>query len=180
MRRKNITSEMMKSYIMESLLSLMEQKAYSEITIGEITEKAGVNRSTYYRNFDSKEDIIRYFFIGIMDEYLISVSRNMSMEEYLTGMFRAFYKKRKQIMTIYHSNTAYILFDTLNGYFADHTVPDKNSSTFEDLFSLYYHTGGIFNSLLLWFANNMKPSPEELAKLAVKTNPPDFRPLLLK
>ena len=45
MRRKNLTSEMMMSYIAEALVLLMQQKPYSEITIGEITKKAGVNRS---------------------------------------------------------------------------------------------------------------------------------------
>ena len=46
MRRKNITSEMMMGYIQQALLLLMKDKAYPDITIGEITAKAGVNRST--------------------------------------------------------------------------------------------------------------------------------------
>ena len=61
MRRSNTTTEMMKEYISESLLILMEGKAYDDISIGEITAKAGVNRSTYYRNFSSKNEIIKFY-----------------------------------------------------------------------------------------------------------------------
>lgn len=53
--------ELFKTYIMEAFILLLEEKSFSEITIKEITKKAGVNRSTYYRNFDSKEDIIIFF-----------------------------------------------------------------------------------------------------------------------
>lgn len=47
MRRKNTTSKMMKGYIIGALLLLMKKRNFSEISIGEITDKAGVNRSTY-------------------------------------------------------------------------------------------------------------------------------------
>lgn len=179
MRRKNITSEMMKDYITESLLILMENKAYADITIGEITKKAGVNRSTYYRNFEKKEDIIKHFFIKIMDTYLETINVNIDMKTYLTGMFHAFLLHKKQIMTIYNSHTAYILFDTLNKYFTDRTEQNPDTTSFNEKFALYYHTGGIFNTLILWFANGMNPSPEKLAELSIHLTPPKFTPALL-
>jgi len=58
LRRKNVTSEMMKGYMADALLILMGSKDYADISIGEITEKAGVNRSTFYRNYNSKDAII--------------------------------------------------------------------------------------------------------------------------
>ena len=45
----------------EALFQLMSQKPFSEITITELVEKAGVARATYYRNYSSKEDIIKQF-----------------------------------------------------------------------------------------------------------------------
>ena len=61
MRRKNKTSDMMKEYIAESLLILMGTGSFEEIKNNEITAKAGVNRSTYYRNFQSKNDIVVFY-----------------------------------------------------------------------------------------------------------------------
>lgn len=76
MRRKSTTSEMMKQYIVEALFRLMKKKPFAEITIGEITKTAGVNRSTYYRHFESKEDILYYFLDGVMREYVAGI-RNL-------------------------------------------------------------------------------------------------------
>ena len=45
-------------YITNSLFELMKEKTYNDISITEITDKAEVNRVSFYRNFTSKEDII--------------------------------------------------------------------------------------------------------------------------
>lgn len=45
-------------YITNSLFELMKVKPYNDISITEITDKAKVNRVSFYRNFTSKEDII--------------------------------------------------------------------------------------------------------------------------
>ena len=42
----------------EALLFLLEKKDYEFITIKEICEKAGVNRTTFYLHYDSMEDLL--------------------------------------------------------------------------------------------------------------------------
>lgn len=59
-----------KDKIVQSLIELMETHEFEEITVKDISELAEVNRSTYYRNFKSKEDIIKYKLESMMDEYL--------------------------------------------------------------------------------------------------------------
>ena len=77
MRRKNTTKTMMKEYMAESLLWLLQRKAFADISISEITDKAGVNRATYYRNFTSKEEIVRFYLRGIMGSFLRNMKRMM-------------------------------------------------------------------------------------------------------
>ena len=99
MRRKNVTSEMMMAYIEQALLLLMQSRPYSDITIGEITEKAGVNRSTYYRHFPTKDSIIKSYLDAIMEEYQ-NRFRNLHSDDYalyLRTMFEAFYEKRDEL-----------------------------------------------------------------------------------
>ena len=45
-------------HITDSLLDLMKQKHLSDISIGELCNKAGVGRASFYRNFRVKEDVI--------------------------------------------------------------------------------------------------------------------------
>ena len=60
-----------KDKILNSLVKLMKHKVYEIITIKEIADNAGVNRSTFYRNFKIKEDIIKYGLEKIMDEFIL-------------------------------------------------------------------------------------------------------------
>lgn len=177
MRRKNTTAEMMKSYMADSLLMLMEKKDYANISIGEITEKAGVNRSTYYRNFKSKEGIIRFYFTRLMETYLIQTKPDMDMKAYLRGMFHTFLAQKKQVMLIHRQGISYLLADTLNDYFLERIAPKKQCS-FSEKFAIYYHTGGIFNTFMLWFSNDMDPSPEELAELSLSVKNAGLRRML--
>ncbi|HEM3612242.1 helix-turn-helix transcriptional regulator [Streptococcus suis] len=48
-----------KDFIVQALFKLIESKNYDDITITDIAKKAGVTRISFYRNFDSKEDILR-------------------------------------------------------------------------------------------------------------------------
>ena len=46
------------SLMVESLLLLLEKKEYDSITVKEICEKAGVNRCTFYKHYDTKDDLL--------------------------------------------------------------------------------------------------------------------------
>ena len=48
------TTEFLKECMADSLLLLMRQKSFAQITINEIAQTAGVNRSTWFRNFKTK------------------------------------------------------------------------------------------------------------------------------
>lgn len=58
MKKENETKVLTKECISTALLVLLEEKPYEKITISEITEKAGVSRMAYYRNYKDKDDIL--------------------------------------------------------------------------------------------------------------------------
>ena len=86
--------------IVQSLLLLLQDKALDEISVKEIVEKAGVNRSTYYRHFSTKQDVVRHFYQLRLDEYLSSVSTNISARAYFTGMFESFLRYKKELILL--------------------------------------------------------------------------------
>lgn len=51
-------NDTIKECIYTAMLLLMEQKSYDKITVTDITKKAGVSRMSFYRNFDSKDDVL--------------------------------------------------------------------------------------------------------------------------
>ncbi|MHC6180168.1 TetR/AcrR family transcriptional regulator [Clostridium sp. JNZ X4-2] len=179
MKRKNITTHMMKEYISKSLLILMAEKDFTSISINEITDKAGVNRSTYYRNFSSKEDILKFYFSNIMQDYLSDYknSKKYSFENYMLTLFKHFHKYKEELLLIYKNGLAYLILDVLNYQF-EQSRTGKNISI-EEQYKLYFHTGGIYNFYILWFSHEMKETPEELTKIALSLFLDSAKPLLL-
>ena len=59
-----------KQEITEAMLRLMEKESYNDITVKQIVLEAGVVRKTFYRNFDSKEDLLDAIINSVMDDYI--------------------------------------------------------------------------------------------------------------
>lgn len=175
MRRKNTTSDMMKGYMAEALILLMEKKKYTDISVSEITDKAGVNRSTFYRNFNSKDDILKYYFNQIIYKHYVSVPPDpTSIPEYLLNTFTHYYGYKKELLLMYKAKVTHILLESLNETFsAVHT-----DTTVVGRYATRYHTGGIYNAFLLWFDGGMKETPLEMAEITYSYYPSNLRPYM--
>ena len=170
---------MMKEYMAESLFRLLQRKAFADISISEITDKAGVNRATYYRNFTSKEEIVRFYLRGIMGSFLEEYETHdeISLETYLFGLFSHFFTYRLQLLALYQNGLSHLFLDVFNELFEE-----RQSEKFHDpetQFNLFYHIGGIYHFFVLWLAHDMKETPAHLAKIAASNFPANAKPLLL-
>ena len=63
-----MNNKFIKECILKSLVSLMKEKEFKDITITEITKKAGVSRMTYYRNYNFKEDILNDYMTTLIEQ----------------------------------------------------------------------------------------------------------------
>ena len=85
--KKNLNF-VIKESLTEALFILMRKKPFEEITITEISKLAGVSRISFYRNFDSKEDVlVKYLFDKSMDAF--SKYQAQSTQEKLIAMFKS-------------------------------------------------------------------------------------------
>lgn len=69
MKKKNQSNQLARECIVTALIQLTEQKPFSAITVSELTQRAGVSRMTYYRNYTSKEDVFQKYMDEIVEEY---------------------------------------------------------------------------------------------------------------
>ena len=175
MKRKNVTPDMMRGYMADALLMLMAKKDYANITISEITQKAGVNRSTFYRNFTSKDNIIKYYFNQIIYKLHSKGSSTPPLiEDYFLEIFTHYYKYKKELLLMYKAKITYIILEALNETFS----AIRSDTTLENLYATYYHTGGVYNDFLLWFDGEMAQTPAEMAAITCSFYPTSFRPYL--
>lgn len=169
MRRKSITSKMMKSFIAESLLFLLQQRPFEEITVGEIVQKAGVNRSTYYRHFERKEDIILYFLDCLSEDILEwDDEKSPEFKEHLINVYQHYYNHKERMMTIYKNGLSSLLLDVLKKNLSANETENEN---LDMQYDIAFHIGGTFNHFLLWLSRDMADTPEEMASHALAVLP---------
>ncbi len=58
MNKKQEANALVIECITSALLEMMKTKPFDSITITGLTKRAGVGRVSFYRNFESKEDIL--------------------------------------------------------------------------------------------------------------------------
>lgn len=97
MKKEVSYRESVKEAIAIALVHLLEEKSLSQITILEIVERAGVGRSSFYRNFDSKETVLLYYLENILEgpQENLSFGLDDFWRHYIMDLFGA--AKRKKI-----------------------------------------------------------------------------------
>lgn len=162
MKKGNAYSIRMMSYITDALLLLMKSKSYYSISITELTNKAGVDRNTYYRHFGSKEDIIRYFYELLMEEFIHAYQSAGTADQrtFFSILFQTFYHHREQLLLIHRTGLSALLLDALHEM--AHYDDKKKTVSPEQLYRLGFQLGDIHSSLLGWFEQGMQIPPGKM------------------
>ncbi len=151
-------------YITNSLFELMKVKPYNDISITEITDKAKVNRVSFYRNFTSKEDIIDKWIKSTTQNFLsksdISYQKDSTID-YFTKLFSHLEKYKTEAMLIYKAN----LFNLLKNEF-DNNLINLHKKEYSN-YKSYFLAGGIFNVYYFWLINGCKETPYQVAEKLV-------------
>lgn len=144
-----------------ALLYLMKQKSFEKITITELIKRSGVSRSAFYRNYSSKEDVIKE-----MSEHLFNDFRNSLLEGHNTdNLYQWFYniftkiKENESIFRLFiQADIAQLLpeeISTLEKIFPPHSV--------EEHYQILALEGAFGKVLYGWFLGGMEESIEYMA-----------------
>lgn len=159
-----------KNNITKALLNLMHKKSFSDITISEIIRVAGVARISFYRNYDSKEDVLLTLIEDVLEQFRGTIDCNEA--EYYTYQnvrrsFAYFKKYGDFVLDLYQFGYGSILLEELNRFHEDiaGTMPNKSI----DKYQLYMYIGALFNTAIIWIQNGTKESEEDITKLFCRT-----------
>lgn len=147
-------------HITQALIKLLRDKPIADITISELCELAGIGRASFYRNFDSMEDILRSYINTIFcewtDEY--EEKENQPLSELLGMMFSHFEKHKKFYGLLSKRGLVYLLKDVIVG----RCGPKPEYSAVEAYASAYV-AYTLYGWVETWFMRGMKESAEEIA-----------------
>ena len=149
-------SEISKKYLAEALIQLMKQKNFHKITNKDITSKSGLSDITIYRNFNSKEEIVRYYLSHIFNEW----KKKWKEEENIGFQIFRFFQKNKTIIDLlYKANLQHLLIDNILELH-DYKKEDPNVIAYSKVTVAYF----IFGWCDEWYKRGMVETPEEMMK----------------
>ncbi|MDD7389116.1 MAG: TetR/AcrR family transcriptional regulator [Lachnospiraceae bacterium] len=167
MERRNISNEFLKECIADALIQLMKEKPLESITITEITALAGVGRSTYYRNFTSKEDILCFKIYLLGKRWMQKTPTDDKPDS--ADLIRSFCcylcSIRELLDLLYQNDQIYLVCTTLYNVIGPSEQDDKKT-TYRKAFQSF----GIFGIVFQWLKGGMEEGPEELARLIDEEN----------
>lgn len=146
-----------KYYVTEALFKLMESTPFDEITVSEISGKAGVGRATFYRYFSCKEDVIRYFFKRTGSEFSSEqIYRPRCAEDYediIKRVIGYIKKYQRRLKLLSRSRLEYIYFDFVDSALTAHFTGELSN---DNPYQAAGYAGAICNITLRWVANGCK------------------------
>ncbi|MGO4928694.1 TetR/AcrR family transcriptional regulator [Fundicoccus sp. Sow4_D5] len=167
----NINNHQKKTYVKKqitlALLELLKEKAIDEISISELTKKAQVGRVSFYRNYQTKEDILKEESDRLINEWgkLYESNPDSSPQTLFPSLFD-FYKQHKDFYTIlYHAGMSTIIQETIIRTIQI-TPEMENIEAYIKSFWAY----GIYGWLIEWMKRGMPESGDELYQLFKNMN----------
>ena len=149
--------------VIKALLELMQKENFKDITITEITEKAKVSRVTFYRHFNTVEDILIKYFQLTKERYkeqsklqFIEGERNNDVA--ILQLFLFFKSNLSATKSLISAGLEGELLKFLNDEF-ENNLPVKL-----DKYLAYFVSGALYNVLIHWSQNDCKDSIEEVSK----------------
>lgn len=155
--------------IENALFDLLEEKEYSEISVAEITRLANVSRTSFYRNYDQKDNVINDYIKQKYNQLITDIEKNKlsSLSSQLTA-YLSFFKNNPKIMPLLlnagfegmllNEQTSY-LNKLLKNYHTDLNLTD---------YAISYQSGGIFMLLVWWVKQNYQTPLRDLVAYAQK------------
>lgn len=140
-------------------LTLMEQQTYPEITVTALCQAMDAPRKTFYRYFDTLEDVL----YSILDETLMQAFLCVQVTLDLEGFF-AHWQKQKRLLDILQKNgLSHMLVNRIYVQLAQSIHKDRFSA---DDIRYSASITAIMTMVFTWHHSGMKQSVPEMCTLA--------------
>lgn len=164
-----------KKLLKESLIELMNEKKVKDITIKDITERADLNRGTFYLHYLDIYDLLSQ----IEDEIITNLTallktfnetQTLSSYELLEQLFNYLYENKEifRVLLYTNSDTQFLnklqtLIKTMGLYTLQNVYKDSPPIVYT--YFLSFISSGVIGMVEHWFENGMTLTPSEMASM---------------
>ena len=169
----------------EALITLLEKKDFEYITIKEICEVAGVNRSTFYLHYENTSDLLKETTRYILDKHFSYYSADTQgivgrfencdpkklvfiTTEYLAP-YLTFMKENKRIFRVsiqqFHSMNMDEVYDRMFQYIFNPILARFHVPESERSYVIKFYLTGVFAVLMEWLDKNCSDDMDAVIKI---------------
>ena len=181
MKSKNESNKLAKECIVTALIELMKIRDFHDITITDLTKKAGVSRMAYYRNYTSKEDILNKFVDDVGDtihEKLCTMEKDAEVLDYYLALLEELSSYNDLAITAYRAGLGELILTQLSKQMA-RTFAQEGSPAIKKYRHLHM-AGAFYNIFIQWLKNGQHESCYEIAKICTALTCEAYRPRFAK
>lgn len=149
-------------HITASVLELIQDQDLSDLTISQICEQAGVGRASFYRNFSSKEDVLRQEANRLAAAWKAVYERQEHSDpsELLISLLDFYKLHTPFFLSLYKAGLTEIVLDTILAQ--SEITPELPNPVAYLKSSVAYM---IYGWVVEWFKRGMQESGSELARM---------------
>ncbi|WMJ90342.1 TetR/AcrR family transcriptional regulator [Anaerocolumna sp. MB42-C2] len=156
-----------KKMLTDGLLKLMETNDYLMITVTQICQEAELSRRTFYRLYETKEDIIKEYMHSLTEDFMNTVAEAIPLHyTEVAMMYFEFWKQHEVFLKLLKKNKMLDLIYRIEGEMAPllfrKVKPEVNLDDETLLLLLAYSLGGLNGMLIQWVEAGMKMSSDQL------------------
>lgn len=160
-----------KEKIAETTLDILGEKSINDIRISEITDKAGVARASFYRNFKNFDEVLDF----IADQYAINFNEQI-IPMLMLNDYNIWFDVIKETLTkIYNTRSHFTDILTANLSIILFKMEEKNmkipNHEWNSEFVKYEHMSKIssfYTICMAWIKDGAKVDIDELAKFIIE------------
>lgn len=163
--------------IEECLLSVMKEKPYHEISVSSLCEQTDLSRKTFYRLFESKQDVLDSLIDRTLREYVrFSLPQQLAVPGISPEMLSFYYywlEQRPLLDALSKNGISTQLYDRcIRHVMTEDTdiMTQLGAEPGRDLGteSLIFYLSGLLTLVVSWHHENYRKTPEEMAAVTEK------------
>ena len=151
----------------EALIELLHKKEFEYITVKELCQKAGVNRSTFYLHYETMNDLLEETVEYVNKRFLSSLEIPHEKSELTTTVlttekflrpYLLFIKNNLSVYKLIHKKghlfKIYKTYDKLNNSIFDEALTNFKVKDGEKKYVISFYMGGTYSIIKKWIEGN--------------------------
>lgn len=156
---------MTKMLLKQSLIDLLKEKSIHDISIKDICSGADINRSTFYRHYNTQfelyDDILEDITQDIAGIYTSCAGEDYTAQSFLTEILRYIEANRETFLVILSGNSNVSMGETFNR-FTNRFIDTENASELS-VYIIQFIAAGMTSFLWTWLNKEKRRSAEDVA-----------------